>query len=257
MKRFLSLRTTLAPLLILTAAAASVVGWSSRQQPTSNNPIRIENKTKSLIVESVADDDKYPFIPPRGRRQVRLTLRNGYSQPVSAYSFRQKDISVREKDISGFSTSGATIGWTLASNETNVRGISVAAKGEVVLILLAVMLEDGTGDGDPDELAYLKNYRAGVKKAYQEIVPMLREAAASGETVTAETSLQSLKSEIESIAEGSFYLAGFQNGVIDGKALAGSEIKELEDRLRSRREFDHRAGLKKILSQIEEYLAKL
>jgi hypothetical protein len=256
MKRLFNLRFASILLLVLVAAAASVVGWSSNE-PDPGDAVRTENKTRSLIIESVTDAEKMPGVPQSASRRLRVTVRNGYSQPVVAYSFRQMDTSTPKKSMSGVTTNGATIGWKLAPGATDVTRFSVAATGEVVLTLTAVLLEDGTGDGDVDELAGLRNHRAGVKEAYQEIVPMLRKAAASGERVTGDAALQSLKNEIESIPEGNLLLTDFPKGVVDGKALVTFEIKELEDRLRSGRELDYRTGIRKLLSQIEEYLAQL
>lgn len=257
MKRLFSLRLALILLLLLTAAAASVVGWSTRK-PQSDNPIRIENKTRALTVESVGDDEKVPKLQiSQSRRFLKLTVRNGYDKPVVAYSFRQLDDSIPKTDISGIKTDGATIGWKLAPDQTDVTRLSVAAKGEAVLILMAVLLEDGTGDGDADELAYLKNYRAGVKQAYQQIVPMLRQASASNKTDNADAMLQSLKNEIEAIPQGNLLLTDFPVGVHDAKERVAFEIKELEERLRSGRELDYRTGIRKILSLFEAYLAQL
>ncbi len=256
MKRLFSLRFAVVLLLILAAAAASVVGWSSKKDK-SGDAVRTENKTRALIVEEVTEAERIPGIEQTQSRRLKVTVRNGYSKPVVAYSFRQMDSSKRKEDIHGITTNGATIGWKLAPNGTDDTRFSIAAKGEIVLILMAVLLEDGTGDGDAEALASLRNHRAGVKAAYQEIVTMLRQAVAPGETLADGAALQSLKNEIESIPEGNVFLTDFPAGVVDGKALVAFEIKEFEDRLRSGRESDYRAGIKKILSQIEGYLAQL
>ena len=237
----------------MSTAAAAAVWASAGQRPAG---IRVENKTRSLVVESVSDRWEIPTGEQEGRRHFKITVRNGYSKPVAAYCFRQIDNSLNAGERAGVEINGATVGWVLPPGETQVTPFGAAAEGEVVIVVSAVLLEDGSGDGEPEELSKLRNVRAGVKTAYQHAIPLLRRAAAD-DSLTPDALIQSLKSEIAAIPRGNPRVSGLNRGLEDGKDVIARDLVEIENHLLSGRGLRHRAEHTKLLTPLEEALAKL
>lgn len=80
MRPLFSSRFAIGLLLVLVTGIAGVAGWA-RKVSNANEP-RIENKTRSLVVESVVELELTQIEPQKTWRRFRMTLRNGYSQPL-------------------------------------------------------------------------------------------------------------------------------------------------------------------------------
>jgi hypothetical protein len=237
-------------------AIAGVAVWA-RKGSDGTDQLRIERKTRSLIVESVAELETIQIEPQKRLRRFKMALKNGYSQPLVAYSLQQQDSAVGNGSVARVETNGAAIGWVLPPNGTDITYFGAPSEGEVVITLAAVLLEDGTGDGDSAALSRLREVRAGVKIAYQQIVPLLRRAAISTEAVAGDVAVESLAGEISALADEKTVPPNLRRGFHEGREFLVTNLKELESKLRSGQYLQHRSEIAKITARVEEILAKL
>jgi hypothetical protein len=256
MKKLFTSRFAMGLILVSVTVIAGVAVWARR---TGNHidQLRVENLTRSLIIESVDELEPIEAGPQTTRRLFRMTVRNGYSQPLVAYSYRQQDSGVGKNSIAGGETNGATNGWVLPPNGTDITHIGAPSEGEIVITFAAVLLEDGTGDGDSLALSRLRENRDGVKIAYQQIVPLLRRAATSTESVAGEVAVQNLAGEISAIADEKTVPPNLRAGYHEAKEFLVNSLKDLEANLSSGRKAQHRAEIAKMKSRVDEILAKL
>lgn len=253
MRKSRSLLLATGLVLVGVAATASVGVWGTRARQHIAK-LRTENKTRSLVMESVTEDGA-THLDPHVRR-IKVTVKNKHDKAIVAYRFRQEDSSLIEGDISAVERDGAAVGWSLPPNAKEVTHVFVPYDDKAALILAAVLFEDGTGEGDPDDLDVLRNYSAGVKKAYERIVPMLRQAANS-ESADNPDAVNSLKNEIAALPVENTYEGGYARGFANGQSLIVRELGELDEKLQAGQNLQPRAGIAKILARIEEILAKL
>jgi hypothetical protein len=253
MKRLLSSRLAFAALLVMPLVTVAVV-WATQGSPAADR-VRVENKTSSLAVVSVEDMGAVGAEPQKMSRFV-VTVRNNSGKPVMAYSVRVEDGSTEKDSISAVERGGLTDDWSLPPNGTDVVRVSAASEGKVVLTLYAVMFEDGTGDGDRNDLRRLHEVRAGVKLAYQRLVPILRRAAREDGAATPDAALQALEEELASVSETTVPM-NFRRGFVQAWDYVGMELDDVKGRLRSDPSLKHGTEINKKLEKIEKALAKL
>ncbi len=254
MRRLVNSRIVLG--LVLCAALIGAVGAWARKANHGISQFQIGNKTRSLIVESIAELDPVQ-VGQKTLRRFKVTVKNGYSQPVVAYALEQQDASVGKGTTAGVETNGASVGWALAPNATDETLITASAEGEVVINVAAVLLEDGRGDGDTARLTRLKEVRAGVKVAYEQIIPLLRRASNSTADQGSEADLQSLENEISATVDEKTVHVNLRRGFDDAKNLLLSELRELQNQARSGRKVEYRSEITKIKARVGERVAKL
>lgn len=250
MKHVSGSRFMVGMLFVMLISAAVVVVWATNGHNTTNR-LRIENKTRSLNVESVTDLGEV-----HGRSRFAVTVRNGYDKPIVAYSIRVEDNSTDKDTISASERGGLVDDWSLQPNATDAAHVFAASEGEVVLTIFAVLFEDGTGDGDNNDLTRLQEVRAGIKLAYQRIAPILRRAASQNRTVISEAAIQSLKNEVASISDREVPM-NLRRGFDQAKDYIDSELKNLKDNLHSEPGIKSGAEIDKKAKEIEKVLAKL
>lgn len=253
MKRLLRSRLAAATLVMSIATVAVV--WVTHGHPGAGK-VRTENKTRSLAVVSVNDLGALKAEPQAGLSLYDVTVRNNSDKPVAVYSIRVEDSSTDAGTISAVERGGLTDNWSLPPNGTDVVRVTAASEGDVVLTVYAVMFEDGTGEGDRNELRQLHEVRAGVRLAYQRIAPILRRAAKENATVTADAAAQALGDEVASVSETAVPL-NFRRGFVQARDFVGVEIDDVKGRLRSDPSLKHGAEINKKLEKIEKALAKL
>lgn len=237
-------------LLVMLMLIAVVVAWATNGHHNTDR-LRIENKTRSLTVESVTDLEEV-----QGRSRFAVTVRNGYDKPIVAYSIRVEDSSTDKDTISASERGGLVDDWSLQPNATDVAHAFAASGGEVVLTIFAVLFEDGTGDGDTNALTRLQEVRAGIKLAYQRIAPILRRAASQNRAVISEAAIQSLEDEVASISDREVPM-NLRRGFDQAKGYIDSELKNLKDNLHSEPGLKSGAEIDKKAKEIEKALAKL
>lgn len=249
MKNFLGSRLTVATLFILVTVSVLLVFAANQYQATKD--LRIENKTKALVIESATQMRKQ-----NDRRVFKVTVRNDYEKPVVSYSFRVVDNTTNKDTISGVERGGFADGWSLATKGVDANFFSVAPTGEVVITLAAVVFEDGTGDGEPDDVTHLQEIGIGVKMAYQQIAPILRRVSNKEESVDSDKAMQSLEDEIASINDAEVPVNS-RRGFIQAKNYIGFELKELKNKLSSNSSLKYNFEINKQLAKTEEVLARL
>ncbi len=248
MRRLVNLRIVLG--LVLCAALIGAAGAWARKANHGVSQLQVGNKTRSLLVESIAELGTVQAGQITLRR-FKITVKNGYSQPVVAYALEQQDASVGKGTTAGVETNGATVGWALAPNATDETFITASAAGEVVINVAAVLLEDGSGEGDTVRLTRLKEVRAGVKVAFQQIIPLLRRASNSNADHGSEAALQSLENEISATVDEQTVHANLRRGFDEAKSLLLSELRELQNQARQGRKVEYRSEIAKIKARVE------
>jgi hypothetical protein len=235
---------------LIIIASAVVIAWATDMQNNADG-LRLENKTRSLIIESVKNLGE-----GQGRSQFAVTVRNGYDKPIVAYSIRIEDNSEDKDTISAVERGGLVDDWSLLPRATDIAHLSASSGGSIVLTIYAVMFEDGTGDGDADDLGRLQDARAGVKLAYQRIAPILRRAANANKESASDEVTQSLDAEVASISDKEVPMNS-RRGFAQAKAYIRSELKDLKAKLTSEPGLKPGEEIGKKARAIETALAKL
>lgn len=254
MRRLVNSRIVLA--LVVCTALISAAGVWARKANHGISQLSIGNKTRALLVESVVELGTVQ-VEQKTLRRFKVTVKNGYSQPVVAYALEQQDASVGKRTTAAVETNGASHGWALAPNATDDTVITTSAEGEVVINVAAVLLEGGGGDGDTVRLTRLREVQAGVKAAYQQLIPLLRRASNPTADQGPEADLQSLENEISATVDEKTVHANLRRGFDDAKKFLLLELRELQNQARSGRKVEFRSELTKIKAHVEERAAKL
>ena len=238
-------------LVVCAVLIGAVASWA-RKANHDIPQLQVGNKTRALIVESIADLGTFQA-GNKQRRRFRVTVKNGYSQPVVAYVFDEKHKYIGERTTGGIETNGAVVGWELPPNGTDPTNFAVPANTEVVITLAAVLLKDGTGDGDFEPLSRLKENREGVKIAYQQIVPLLRRTLESNENPVTDAVIESLENEISVTADEKKLYINLRSSFLEAKNLILRDLRELRGHGRA---LEHRSEVSKIKARVEDLLAK-
>lgn len=172
--------TTKSVLFAATASiAVSLFATATRPSVTRNVPTQSEvaNRTTALRIVSTLGESL------NGQTVLKVTIQNVSDKSVVEYTFVRSDGS-------SLSTSGATTGWELLPQDQDVMRISLSPGTSEPVVLVALLFDDGTGQGDFDETAYMRNYRAGVEAQYQRALPFLHRHLENYKPVNARELLQ-------------------------------------------------------------------
>ena len=252
MKHFSSSRFVVGSVLVILLTAAAVV-WATKGQSNSIGRLRIENKTRSLAIESMKDLGE---VQAGAQNRFEVTVRNGYDKPIVTYRFRVVDSLTGKKTINAVERGGMMGDWDLPPNGADVIAFSAASEGAVVLTVAAVLFEDGTGDGNTSDLLRLQEIHAGVKTAFQKIAPILRQAANTDDSVVPDAAIQLLEDEVASINDREVPV-NQRRGFAQAKDYVRLELSDLKNNLRSKPNLKHKAEFTKKLEKIEKALAKM
>lgn len=220
-------RHTLIGTVVFTIIIFTSVFVSAQSQKISKD-VQVENKTNSLTVESITEI--YGSNKSISGRRFEYKLRNNSDRPVSSISFITKDSKTNANTKSGFMTGSMPDHWMTLPSEINTGMFFAAPKGEVTLIISAVLFDDGSGEGDSDDLTRLQNERAGIKLAFQHIVKILQNSLVQSENIDSISAIQSLQKEVDSLSKEnipSSYTGGFHNG----RSYVKIELEDIEDKL--------------------------
>lgn len=228
--------------------------WAAQGRPGADR-VRVESKTRALAIVSFKDLGE-TGAEPQSLSRFAVTVKNSSEKTVVAYSIRVEDSSTSKDDVSAVERGRLTDDWSLPPDGTDVVRVAAASEGDVVLTFHAVMFEDGTGDGDRNDLRRLHEVRAGVKLAYQRIAPILRRAAQENGTAAAEAAVQALEDEVVSMSETTVPV-NFRRGFVQARDYVGIELGDVKDRLRSDPSLKRGAEINKKLERIEKALARL
>ncbi len=195
--------------------------------------IRVENKTNSLVVESIKEIRKQKrLIDSADSRTFEIKLRNNSEKPIVNFSLTINDASTNETTSYGIERGGMTGEWSLMPNEIDVNRFSAASKGEVVLTVAAVLFDDKTEDGETSELVRLKDNRAGMKMAFQQIAQILRRNVNQNKAADSKSAIQTLEKEIVSIGDEKVPM-NQKRGFRQAKDFFISELQDIKNKVNS------------------------
>lgn len=238
-------------LLILTAfGIAGFAIWKSVQSK-SIEQVSIENKTRFLIVESIKELGE-----KNNRSEIEITFKNNYDKPIASYRVRVSEEFDGRTDVSAVERGGLIVGWVLRPNETKVEKFIINSEGKTHLTIAAVIFEDGTGDGEIVELNRLKEIRVGVQMGFQKIVPILQDAAKTGESFSSDTAIQSLEEKIKKLNDEDVP-DNSKRGFALAKSYVNLELKDIRDAKTRNPNFNPNNEAATKLTEIESALTKL
>lgn len=248
--KYINKMSMLALLILTTGGIAGFAIWKSVQSESIER-VSIENKTRSLIVESVKESGK-----KNDRSEIEITLRNNYDKSIAAYRVRVAEESAGETNVSAVERGGLIVGWVLRPNETKVEKFIVNSEGKTHLTIAAVIFENGTGDGEVVELNKLQEIRVGVRMAFQKIVPMLRNVAKISEFSSSDTAIQSLEENITQLSDEDVP-DDSKRGFAFAKSYISLELKDIKEAKARSSNFNVEAKIADKVSEIELALTKL
>ena len=272
MKSVSNYRTITVTLVILITVFVIFVFAQTQRQSESrqaSKDVRVEYKTNSLIAEDLVEirrsKNRADEGDPTTLRTFEVKLRNNSDKRIVEFFLIVKDASTTEKSTSGFKRSVMTDGWLLLPGEVDVNRFSAAPEGEVVLIVAAVLFYDGTGEGDPTELLRFREYRAGMKLAYQEIVPKLQRGLNEKENIDPVSALQSLEKEVAAMSVEKAPM-NQKGGYHEAKQYIIMELEDIRNSLSSKSKLvyvseseikgEYRSKIAEQLARIERTIAK-
>lgn len=238
-----------ATLLLLAVLGIGLVVWASNENVNLDR-LHIENKTHSLVVESVKNLGEKNELS-----QFEITVRNSYEKPIAVYRLRIKDESKDKDTISAVEIGAFTDGWTLQPNETSTTKFSAASKGNIILTIAAIIFEDGTGDGYIDDLTRLRENHLGVKLAFQKITAVIKESTKTDNLAPSEL-VSSLENKIAEISDESVP-TNSKRGFAQAKSYIGFELKDIRQKIDSTSGAALQTEIEKQLTKIEDTLTKL
>ena len=243
-------KPTLALFVVIGLGIAAFFVWNS-VQGKSIDRIVVENKTRSLIVESIKH-----LGDTEGQSFFEITFKNNYDKPISIYRFRIADETSDKDTISGVEKDGSAMGWTLKPDETSKAKFSASPTGKIILTVGAVLFEDGTGDGVSTDLIRLQENRSGVWMAFDKIIPILKDALRSSRSFSDTTQLELLEKEIGNVNEKDVP-DNLKAGFVFARNYIGYELKDIRENKRSNPLFDPSAKISDKLHQFEDTFIKL
>jgi hypothetical protein len=210
---------------------------------------RVINKIQALQVISVEE------VGDRSgeRLFLRIAVLNTSDKGVVEYTFLKEDGSA-------LTTSGATTGWQLSPGETDTVSVSLKRTGN--LTLSAAVLEDGMGQGDPQEVSMLKRYRAGVEKQYKRALSILRQALYLSSPTKASALLETLEVQLEALPVepvGENIPSGMSSGIHSAKQFIKGQIQPSKEKLKKSGDVGLgtvKADINRALEFVEKALAK-
>jgi hypothetical protein len=252
----LSKRRLASTTFILACLLAAAIGmwasthqWSSFAKPQEIEP-RVTNTTKSLHVVSIKKVGKGIS------SDIEVTLLNQSSRNIAAYMISIGEVSM------------TTLSFPFEPGQTRVERIpfssleSNAAKtpgqaGE--LVLSAVYLEGGVGEGDTQHLKYLTSRMVGIKEQAGLVLPILRRALNSLQASSANV-LDAIESETTLLpiedenAQTPPQKKGGRNWV---KGKLRRELQDLKNKHKNIARYDLHTGLKELTASYEQLVATL
>jgi len=218
----------------LSVLAVAVTSGISKQTPAPASSLRVQNKTESLEVVNISQQDTL----------CMLTLRNVSPKAINGYSIGRSSNSKLDVDL----TIGDT---TIAPGEEFKESIPISqSQGPPVINVLAVMFTDGTADGEAQVIAANQERRKGTRQELAHILPILRGALNS----SAPGELSTLKIKVASLPEetASEVSPQVKNGRLRARQDIISKVEMMKQGDASARE-----ELRALIKDIEERISRL
>lgn len=217
------LRRSAVPVILVSACLLSLgIGGVARRTHNGlgaqSKAPRIQNKTRSFEVTQAGAS-----LDPNGI--VELSLRNGYDKNITAYAVSVNRL-ISEVDFL-YSEGEDQVGiapeavYATHAGVARSRNPDVAAQQGLDIIVLAVVFDDKTGDGDPMLIAEILNTRQGSKIQLARIIGLVNRALRPAVKID-DTAFDLLISEISSLPTDS------QSSVAESDSLRGEKNSALE-----------------------------
>jgi len=240
----------IALLIVFGFGIAALSVWSFAQSKNIDRVI-VENKTRSLIVESVKS------VTETGETSTfEIKFKNNNDKPISIYSLRVSDELTDKDTISGVEIDGLADGWILKPNEEHSTRFSAAAKGKIILTVAAVLFEDGTGDGDTIELIRLQEIRVGVWMAFNKIIPLLKKSLKTGPSFLTAPQIELLEKEVSQLSDKDVP-DNSKPGFAFARNYIGYELKDIRINTQKAPGFSPAEKIAEKFNQFEATFAKL
>jgi hypothetical protein len=143
---------------------------------------------------------------------------------------------------------------TPGATRTELCGLPSPTSPDKGIIILAVVYEDGTSDGDLKFIKQIFDVRAGTQAQIARILPIFRDALATPKNMILVQKQEAMKLELEQIPEeeeeGQSF--EFRRGLHDEKERAMNNLKQLEEVERERGEDITRKALSLIIDRYEK-----
>jgi len=248
MKKNLNTRIVVFLLLVVCTITVGAMVLATEGQ-SDVKKLRIENKTKSLIVHSIKELEK---IGENSR--FAITVKNVGDKPILAYSIGISDNKTDKNSINRIEINGAINSWSLNSNDVNVTPFSASPEGDRTLTIVAVMFEDGSGEGISTDLIRLQEVHAGAMLALKQITPILK-SIGHDEDSALDSAIESTKEKIASLNENDV-LENLRRGFVQAKDYYVSELKDLKDKAVANPHLNFNEEITKKVAKMERMLAK-
>lgn len=215
------LRRSAGPILVSACLLGLGIGGVTRSSQngtaTQGKAPRIQNKTRSFeVIQTGAG------IGSNGI--VELSLRNGYEKNITAYAVSVNGL-ISTQDFR-YSDGDDQVGiapeavYATHAGVARSRKLEGAAQQALDIIVLAVVFDDKTTDGDPRLVAELLDTRQGSKIQLMRVIGLVNKALRSAATID-DAAFEKLRSEISSLPIES------QNSTAESSRLRGERDSAL------------------------------
>jgi hypothetical protein len=243
------LKTTLAVAAGAGLFTVLVVGWlppkstrSSAAKSAQSGELRVINRTRAFTVISATPAG----LTPTGLHKFDISLRNDYGKTITAYALGSDGTHTRRELTN---TGGIAPGVTVVYNH-----VAPPDRDDVQLTVLAVILEDGTGDGDLAIIREFLDARVAERVQLKRITALL-ELLSKAPDESFVSHLEDTKSKIKGLpdkeAERSF---DYNAALRDVKSL---ELDRIEEFQRIRVERGNDASREAVKAHLEEKRIKI
>ncbi|HMF56605.1 MAG TPA: hypothetical protein VK619_09695 [Pyrinomonadaceae bacterium] len=218
--------------------------------PQQNNEVLVNNKTTAFqVISEVRNGDS-----------IRLVLKNNYSKAITAFrvsgNSESQGVDVDFTSEGTFIAPGETYNYREAIG--NLFPYLGTSSGQLNIKILAVVFDDGSGDGDATVVKHIKSRRRGVKIQLARILPLLQQIIDSPDSNT-QAALERLKMQILALPTHpqNGESPDIMGGLIHGKNYILGEIQRLEGIERETGNINFRNELIKIKERYEREAARL
>lgn len=214
----------------------------------------LTNKTNALRVVSVKTAGE------GSRTNVEITLINQSTQNITAFVLSMGSVSITTQigfDGEPFVPNQVRIEKIPLSNVIAAAENNPGRAGEIVLS--AVFLADGTGEGESQRVAKIKNRYLGMKDEVKLVLPLLRSALSSTEADSEHLllMLENKASQLPTGEEDDKLSHDYRSGRSFVKDGLKSNLKNLRGRKSATLISDYREGLNELIPQYERFLSIL
>ena len=226
-----------------------VEGWlpsrstqSSAAKNTQSGELRVINRTRAFTVISATPAG----LTPTALRKFDVSLRNDYGKTITAYAWGSDGTHTRRELTN---TGGIAPGVTIVFNH-----VAPPDRDDVHLTILAVMLEDGTCDGDLAVIREFSDARRAERVQLKRITALLEHLSMAPDE-SFESLLEDIKSKVKRLPDKEAGRSFEYNAALqDVKTL---ELDRIEEFQRIRVERGNDASREAVKAHIEEKRIKM